>query len=386
MSNQRVAVISHRFSGFGGIQTCFLELVAALNGENIVPEIVWDEPQNWEALGSPSLRTTFAQAELRLRSSSLRRLPRGLSSRVEHRVRTIAPSRLRGYDFIYSFEPGVPMPEGVRNLCYTCGPPFVHLPEPEQNREGETVMRRWRGALGRWTRPTLTLDRNSTYVTLSNWIAELFEQQHGRRLPVIWPPARTRDLERSAERRTGFLFLSRLTRLKRVAEMLELAAAFPEEVVTIAGGCPEPRLLSELRTEAAVRALRNFEIVVSPTEEKVAALLTARKYFVFPVPWEHFGIVTVEAIRAGLLPLVHDSGGQREIVPEEDLRFPDRVGLLACAGRALRMTEEEREQRVARLREHTERGTARAYRDAMLAPLRAPVPMPQRAGGEVSPE
>lgn len=385
MSMQRVAVIAHRFKGFGGIQTCFIELVGALNMEGIVPEIVWDEPQNWEALGSPSLRTSFAQAELRLSSSNLRRLPRGLSSRLEHRVRAMAPNQLRGYDFIYSFEPGVPMPEGVPNLCYTCGPPFVHLPEPERNPEDETLRRRCRGALARWTRPTLTLDRNSRYVTLSNWIAELFEQQHGKRLPVIWPPARTRALECSKGSRAGFLFLSRLTRLKRVAEMLELAAAFPEEVVTVAGGCPQPRLLSELRAEASARALRNVEIVVSPTEEEVAALLTARKYFVFPVPWEHFGIVTVEAIFAGLLPLVHDSGGQREIVPEEDLRFPDRAGLLECAGRALKMTEEERGQRIARLQENTRRGTATAYREAMLAPLRVSVPMLRRDGAAASP-
>jgi glycogen synthase len=40
---------------------------------------------------------------------------------------------------------------------------------------------------------------------------------------------------------------------------------------------------------------------------------------------EPFGISTVEAIAAGCVPIVHNSGGQREIVPFDDLRFNDKI-------------------------------------------------------------
>jgi len=51
--------------------------------------------------------------------------------------------------------------------------------------------------------------------------------------------------------------------------------------------------------------------------------LSRTRFFVFPAVNEHFGIVTVEAIASGALPFVHNSGGQREIVPDPRLRFTD---------------------------------------------------------------
>ena len=35
---------------------------------------------------------------------------------------------------------------------------------------------------------------------------------------------------------------------------------------------------------------------------------------------------TVEGIAAGCIPIVHDSGGQREVVPNDELRFRDERG------------------------------------------------------------
>ena len=36
---------------------------------------------------------------------------------------------------------------------------------------------------------------------------------------------------------------------------------------------------------------------------------------------EPFGIVTVQAISAGIIPIVHNSGGQKEVVPIKELRY-----------------------------------------------------------------
>jgi glycosyltransferase involved in cell wall biosynthesis len=50
-------------------------------------------------------------------------------------------------------------------------------------------------------------------------------------------------------------------------------------------------------------------------------LLKKSKYFIHTRKNEHFGISIAEAIAAGCIPLVHNSGGQKEIVPLDELRF-----------------------------------------------------------------
>lgn len=50
---------------------------------------------------------------------------------------------------------------------------------------------------------------------------------------------------------------------------------------------------------------------------------------------EHFGIAVAEMISAGVLPLVHDSGGVRELVPCSSLRFGDQADLFSKANALL---------------------------------------------------
>ena len=49
--------------------------------------------------------------------------------------------------------------------------------------------------------------------------------------------------------------------------------------------------------------------------------LRSSRYFIHTLRNEPFGITTVQGIAAGCIPIVHDSGGQREVVPIEHLRF-----------------------------------------------------------------
>ncbi len=52
-------------------------------------------------------------------------------------------------------------------------------------------------------------------------------------------------------------------------------------------------------------------------------ILLSSQFYMHNLRNEPFGISTVEAIAAGCIPLVHNSGGQKEIVPIELLRFED---------------------------------------------------------------
>ena len=152
--------------------------------------------------------------------------------------------------------------------------------------------------------------------------------------------------------------------------MLTLAQAIPDQKVTLAGAIAGDAVVADLRQRAEKAGLHNVRVVGNPSEAEVATLLTSHEIFVFPVPWEHFGIVTVEAIQAGLLPLVHDSGGQKEIVPIDSLRFANDQELINQVKHALDMPIAQRFELVSKLQEHTERGSSRCYREAMLRELK----------------
>lgn len=368
----RVGIVAHRFPSLGGIQTCFMELIAGLNDIGIIPEVVWDEPQDWNALRNPDLESTFQAGRLGISSKTLRSLPPPLERTLRVFSQRIARLNLERYDFVYCFEPGVRMPEGLPNICWLTGPYHLRLP-------GDQVD--WRRAYRRdeirllvrhavW--PLTKPDKNSRYVTHSDWIADLFSERYGFRPPVIWPPARSRALPEASVDRSGFLFLSRLDVEKRAESMLALARAIPAQRVTLAGASTGKgdAYVGHLRSRIASERLSNVQIVENPSESEVATLLTSHQMFVFPAHWEHFGIVTVEAIEAGLLPLVHDTGGQKEIVPFDFLRFSSDEELVECAEHSLQMGANERLELMSQLQRHAERGSTNRYREAMLQPLR----------------
>jgi glycosyltransferase involved in cell wall biosynthesis len=213
-------------------------------------------------------------------------------------------------------------------------------------------------------------DPNARYVTQADWIAKLLLHTWGVHIPVIWPPARTRIIETGSSR-DGFLFFSRLYVTKRPHVLLALARRFPKTRVTIAGGVlsADDPLLAGLRSTVQAASPGNVRIVTNPTDAEVTRLFSEHQFFIFPARWEHFGIVTVEAIQAGLIPLVHDSGGQREIVPLDALRFKGEVDMVEKAAALLATSAWERREMIEGLQRHVARGSAENYCREMILPL-----------------
>src|SRR5207244_4356244 len=108
-------------------------------------------------------------------------------------------------------------------------------------------------------------------------------------------------------------------------------------VVTVARGVPEKNL--ELFWEVAKRfpshefvllltrdprfveysmalectAPANGRVIVNPDKEMYQETLSRSKIYLHLMRGEHFGITVVESMSAGCVPVVHDSGGPKEI-------------------------------------------------------------------------
>ena len=67
--------------------------------------------------------------------------------------------------------------------------------------------------------------------------------------------------------------------------------------------------------------LTNVHLVPDAGEEERDKLLASSTFFIHSLRSEPFGITTVQGIAAGCIPIVHNSGGQIEIVEDEMLRY-----------------------------------------------------------------
>ena len=99
-----------------------------------------------------------------------------------------------------------------------------------------------------------------------------------------------------------------------------LHEADPSLKLIICGLTGSADYLSEVKS--LIRELNvPIELVLDQERALVLKLIQESKYYINPKPYEHFGIATVEAIEAGCIPLVHNSGGNKELVSYNVLRF-----------------------------------------------------------------
>jgi glycosyltransferase involved in cell wall biosynthesis len=98
---------------------------------------------------------------------------------------------------------------------------------------------------------------------------------------------------------------------KRMELFLDIARRMPQVDFAIIGSMsPEKKSYSEVLRKAAPN---NVSFVLAPLR-KVKDILGKAKVYVHCALSEHFGITIVEAMAAGCVPVVHNSGGAREIV------------------------------------------------------------------------
>ena len=109
--------------------------------------------------------------------------------------------------------------------------------------------------------------------------------------------------------------------------VLELAKRHRQFRCVIMGGVSPIRrpYFESLRKYVDEHRIKNVVLLANPSSERVRDELARTRFYIFPGINEHFGMTTPEAIASGAIPFVHDSGGQREIVNNQELRFVDKT-------------------------------------------------------------
>jgi len=155
----------------------------------------------------------------------------------------------------------------------------------------------------------------SRLISTSDYTKGFVKQIWGRESRTIYPPCPV-DFYSSARQQKENLAVTvgRIVPDKRMNLFIEIARNLPAMNFIIVGSVRSQNDAHYVSLKNA--APSNLSIILSPLR-KVKDILGRAKVYVHCMENEHFGITIVEAMAAGCVPVVHDSGGPKEIVTKD---------------------------------------------------------------------
>ena len=159
-------------------------------------------------------------------------------------------------------------------------------------------------------------------------------------IPIVYPPASNlfsspASSERVQNKNKSVSILGRFCKEKDQLSLIRLAACLSDwDFHFIGFSDHQDEYLKTCVKFVDSRKLKNVFFHANASYTEKASILSKSRFFLHANINEPFGISTVESILYGCLPLVHNSGGQKEIVPINELRFdsiadlPDKIKFL----------------------------------------------------------
>ncbi len=202
-----------------------------------------------------------------------------------------------------------------------------------------------------------------------------YRPEIARRAHVVFPPCGSAQRVESGDRVSktcDVVNVGTFSAGKRQMEVLQLAERNPDLRFVLIGSVWDRDYVRRCLKFKQERQLENVQIVTDARPDLLNDLLAASRVYLHLKADEGFGISTVEAIARGCLPLVPDSGGQKEVVPQAELRYTPGSDLNARLGELCRLDEATRDEYVRALRAHIRAFSVEAFRrrmQALLLPL-----------------
>ena len=152
-------------------------------------------------------------------------------------------------------------------------------------------------------------------LAVSDFTRKFVRDRWGREATTLYPPCPI-DLysNLTVQKRDLVVTVGRMAPEKRMELFLEIARRLPDIDFAIIGSIVTDKGSYYDMLRAAAPA--NVSFVVAPLR-KVREILGSAKVYVHCAQNEHFGITIVEAMAAGCVPVVNDSGGPPEIVSDD---------------------------------------------------------------------
>jgi glycosyltransferase involved in cell wall biosynthesis len=143
-------------------------------------------------------------------------------------------------------------------------------------------------------------------------------------IPIIYPPVSINKFyAQGGHRLNQIVTVGRFAPDKRQLEQIRLAQQMPPIPFHIIGFVSNEKYFLECQHYIEANDLDHVHLHPNASFGEMLELLQSSRFFLHSLINEEFGITAVQAMAAGCIPVVHDSGGQRETVPEALLRYND---------------------------------------------------------------
>jgi len=212
--------------------------------------------------------------------------------------------------------------------------------------------------------------RSTRILSISQYIADLCKKAWGVESEVVYFPVPISQWKpTSNSTRDGVISIGRFSSEKNQLEQVNIAEALqsagvssPVRVIGAVASSLNHRLYLDLRKQAEKRRIANILFYPNLPRKRIISMAHSSKVFLHTMKNEHFGIATVEAIAAGCIPIVHDSGGTREIVPISALRFRTEH---EATGKIMLALEGEFDRYLPQLRRHISMFSEESFKERL---------------------
>jgi glycosyltransferase involved in cell wall biosynthesis len=150
---------------------------------------------------------------------------------------------------------------------------------------------------------------------------ELYTLKTDKQL-TLYPPVKISNKSLKVRRNNNIISIGRISASKNQMMQLEIAKNLSGYNLHIIGfASSKDKYFKKCVDYLAANKIENVSIHTNLSYAKLLEMMDEATFYLHTMENEPFGITTVQAISAGCIPIVHDSGGQREIVPFDELRF-----------------------------------------------------------------
>jgi glycosyltransferase involved in cell wall biosynthesis len=318
---RRVALVQGSI-GYDGSSQTLAHVIRLLNERAITPALLTFSSESQCARMEEN-----SGGELQYSLVPLRRPAAARGHQFEQvAVARLAQPRLEHYDVVYTSDTSVygfsSAQVVLRLVCF----PLERVPEYEE-RYRRLAMRAY-ARMGkvamRWARRSFV--PHGVWIANSNFTAGVMRETYGLKedaVTVVYPPVAF-PVEAPRDRERVVVSIGGFHADKRQLEQIALAARNPDIDFVIAGTRRSASYFERCRR--AARGVSNVHLLPDAPAAEFDRVLRRAKVFLHSKRFEHFGMSTVEGIAGGCVPVVHNSGGQREVVPYPELRFDDERG------------------------------------------------------------
>ena len=183
-----------------------------------------------------------------------------------------------------------------------------------------------------------------------------------RTAEVVYPPV---DVENFAPalKEDFVVTLGRYVRTKNYELVVEVAKRMPNLRFVIIG-----RKESSDSYYEKIKRLKppNVELLTNVSSSAMSSILSRAKVYLHAMIGEHFGISVVEAMAAGCIPIVHDSGGTKEAIGNFGYVYSDVEDCINCVRNALSSKVESKQ-----IAEYSKRFSSDNFRETFVETLRS---------------